>query len=142
MCLTVLTSISGIRCIKFWQDSRSSCLATIQFRPDSENPSVWYIPTNYWPYKLLVLLYVIHLPDMGHKKLNVLSNSLAEPTQCIGMFSYIFLDYTRGLCLCFRWEVLRFLLSNLRWWIEVYHFDGFRFDGATSMLYHSHGIGN
>jgi len=40
-----------------------------------------------------------------------------------------------------EWEVLRFLLSNLRWWIEEYHFDGFRFDGTTSMLYHSHGMG-
>ncbi|VDN55530.1 unnamed protein product [Dracunculus medinensis] len=37
-------------------------------------------------------------------------------------------------------ETLRFLLSNLRWWIEEYGFDGFRFDGVTSMLYHSHGI--
>ncbi|XP_069492547.1 1,4-alpha-glucan-branching enzyme isoform X2 [Ambystoma mexicanum] len=40
-----------------------------------------------------------------------------------------------------NWEVLRFLLSNLRWWIEEYGFDGFRFDGVTSMLYHHHGIG-
>lgn len=39
------------------------------------------------------------------------------------------------------WEVLRFLLSNLRWWIKEYGFDGFRFDGVTSMLYHNHGIG-
>ncbi|GLD67396.1 1,4-alpha-glucan-branching enzyme [Lates japonicus] len=39
------------------------------------------------------------------------------------------------------WEVLRFLLSNLRWWMEEYRFDGFRFDGITSMLYHHHGIG-
>lgn len=39
-----------------------------------------------------------------------------------------------------NWEVLRLLLSNLRWWIEEYHFDGFRFDGVTSMLYHHHGI--
>jgi 1,4-alpha-glucan branching enzyme len=37
-------------------------------------------------------------------------------------------------------EVLRFLLSNLRWWIEEFHFDGFRFDGITSMLYYHHGI--
>uniref|UniRef100_A0A914ZVN0 1,4-alpha-glucan branching enzyme n=1 Tax=Parascaris univalens TaxID=6257 RepID=A0A914ZVN0_PARUN len=37
-------------------------------------------------------------------------------------------------------ETLRFLLSNLRWWIEEYGFDGFRFDGVTSMLYHTHGI--
>jgi len=40
-----------------------------------------------------------------------------------------------------EWEVLRFLLSNLRWWMEVYQFDGFRFDGTTAMLYHSHGLG-
>jgi len=40
-----------------------------------------------------------------------------------------------------KYEVLRFLLSNLRWWIEEYGFDGFRFGGVTSMLYLSHGIG-
>ncbi|CAN0397601.1 unnamed protein product [Lampetra planeri] len=39
------------------------------------------------------------------------------------------------------WEVLRFLLSNLRWWMEEYGFDGFRFDGITSMIYHHHGVG-
>ncbi|KAH9060979.1 glycoside hydrolase [Lactarius vividus] len=38
-------------------------------------------------------------------------------------------------------EVLRFLLSNLRFWIEEYQFDGFRFDGVTSMMYVHHGIG-
>ncbi|TQS38549.1 hypothetical protein Golomagni_00941 [Golovinomyces magnicellulatus] len=38
-------------------------------------------------------------------------------------------------------EVLRFLLSNLRFWMDKYNFDGFRFDGVTSMLYHHHGIG-
>lgn len=40
-----------------------------------------------------------------------------------------------------EYEVLRFLLSNLRWWSDEYNFDGFRFDGVTSMLYHSRGIG-
>uniref|UniRef100_A0A8C9PJ18 1,4-alpha-glucan branching enzyme n=1 Tax=Spermophilus dauricus TaxID=99837 RepID=A0A8C9PJ18_SPEDA len=40
-----------------------------------------------------------------------------------------------------NWEVLRFLLSNIRWWLEEYCFDGFRFDGVTSMLYHHHGMG-
>ncbi|KAL5557734.1 hypothetical protein UlMin_033945 [Ulmus minor] len=39
-----------------------------------------------------------------------------------------------------NWEVLRFLLSNLRWWLEEFNFDGFRFDGVTSMLYHHQGI--
>ncbi|OIW27727.1 glycoside hydrolase [Coniochaeta ligniaria NRRL 30616] len=38
-------------------------------------------------------------------------------------------------------EVLRFLLSNLRFWMDEYHFDGFRFDGVTSMMYTHHGIG-
>lgn len=37
-------------------------------------------------------------------------------------------------------DVLHFLLSNVRYWLEEYGFDGFRFDGVTSMLYHDHGI--
>ena len=37
--------------------------------------------------------------------------------------------------------VIHFLLSNLKFWLEEYHFDGFRFDGITSMLYHDHGLG-
>ena len=40
-----------------------------------------------------------------------------------------------------HWEVIRFLLSNLRWYMDEYHFDGFRFDGVTSMLYTHSGIG-
>jgi 1,4-alpha-glucan branching enzyme len=36
-------------------------------------------------------------------------------------------------------EVRQFLLSNVGYWLEEFRFDGFRFDGITSMLYHSHG---
>ncbi len=39
-------------------------------------------------------------------------------------------------------EVIHFLLSNIKYWMEVFHFDGFRFDGVTSMLYHDHGLGS
>ena len=45
---------------------------------------------------------------------------------------------------CFNYgkdEVIHFLLSNLKFWMTEYHFDGFRFDGITSMLYHDHGLG-
>ncbi|MDR0370884.1 MAG: alpha amylase C-terminal domain-containing protein [Prevotellaceae bacterium] len=38
-------------------------------------------------------------------------------------------------------SVIHFLLSNCKFWLEEYKFDGFRFDGVTSMLYRSHGLG-
>ncbi len=43
-------------------------------------------------------------------------------------------DYT-------KYEVQRMLLSNIRYWLEDYRFDGFRFDGVTSMIYRDHGLG-
>ena len=46
--------------------------------------------------------------------------------------------------LCFDYgknEVLHFLLSNCKYWMDEFKFDGFRFDGVTSMLYYSHGLG-
>ena len=46
--------------------------------------------------------------------------------------------------LCFNYgknEVLHFLLSNCKFWLDEYDFDGFRFDGVTSMIYLSHGLG-
>ena len=46
---------------------------------------------------------------------------------------------------CFNYgktEVLHFLLSNLKFWLTEYHFDGFRFDGVTSMLYRDHAMGS
>ncbi len=45
---------------------------------------------------------------------------------------------------CFDYSspiTLNYLLSNCKYWIEEYRFDGFRFDGVTSMLYLDHGLG-
>ncbi|MEW5313430.1 MAG: hypothetical protein WDW38_004999 [Sanguina aurantia] len=39
-----------------------------------------------------------------------------------------------------NWETMRFLLSNARWWVDEYKFDGYRFDGVTSMMYNHHGL--
>jgi 1,4-alpha-glucan branching enzyme len=46
--------------------------------------------------------------------------------------------------LCFDYgknEVSHFLLSNVNYWLTEFRFDGFRFDGVTSMLYYDHGLG-
>ena len=40
-----------------------------------------------------------------------------------------------------KYEVKRFLLANLAWFLEEYKIDGFRFDAVTSILYQHHGIG-
>jgi 1,4-alpha-glucan branching enzyme len=45
--------------------------------------------------------------------------------------------------LCFDYgkdKVIHFMLSNCRYWLEEYKFDGFRFDGITSMIYYNHGL--
>jgi len=45
---------------------------------------------------------------------------------------------------CFNYgknEVIHFLLSNIKYWLDEFRFDGFRFDGVTSMIYFNHGLG-
>ncbi len=53
-------------------------------------------------------------------------------------------EHTAWDSLCFDYgkdEVTHFLLSNIKYWLKEYRFDGFRFDGVTSMLYYDHGLG-
>ena len=53
-------------------------------------------------------------------------------------------EHTAWDSLCFDYgknDVLNFLLSNCKYWLEEFKFDGFRFDGVTSMLYYNHGLG-
>jgi 1,4-alpha-glucan branching enzyme len=44
-------------------------------------------------------------------------------------------DYAKG-------DTLHFLLSNCRYWLDTFKFDGYRFDGVTSMIYRDHGLGS
>ncbi|XP_077986514.1 1,4-alpha-glucan-branching enzyme-like [Glandiceps talaboti] len=89
---------------------------------------------------IIVLLDVVH----SHACKNVMDGL----NQFDGSMTHYFHDGHRGnhdlwdsrLFNYNNWETLRFLLSNLRWWMEEYQFDGYRFDGVTSMLYHHHGL--
>lgn len=66
-----------------------------------------------------------------------------------GTFNQYFHEGDRGMhpvwnSRCFDYgkdQVVTFLLSNCKYWLEEFRFDGFRFDGVTSMMYYDHGIG-
>ncbi|MBQ0078683.1 MAG: alpha amylase C-terminal domain-containing protein [Eubacterium sp.] len=87
------------------------------------------------------------LLDLVHS--HAVKNTMEGPNLFDGTTSQFFHEGERGEhsawgTKCFNYskpEVLHFLLSNLKFWLTEYHFDGFRFDGVTSMLYHDHGLG-
>lgn len=89
---------------------------------------------------LLVLMDIVH----SHASNNVLDGL----NMFDGTDSHYFHSGSRGYHWMWdsrlfnygSWEVLRYLLSNARWWLEEYRFDGFRFDGVTSMMYTHHGL--
>jgi 1,4-alpha-glucan branching enzyme len=80
------------------------------------------------------------------------SHSVKNVNEGLGMFDgtpgqYFHTDHRRNHIawdsLCFDYgkdNVIHFLLSNCRYWLEEYNFDGFRFDGITSMIYYDHGL--
>jgi 1,4-alpha-glucan branching enzyme len=85
--------------------------------------------------------------DIVHS--HAVSNEVEGLSRFDGTLYQYFHDGARGRhpawdSRCFDYskvQVLRFLLSNCRYWLEEYRFDGFRFDGITSMLYLDHGLG-
>ena len=91
-------------------------------------------------YGIVVLMDIVH----SHAS----SNSLDGINMFDGSNGQYFHDGPQGYhwmwdSRCFNygnWEVIRFLLSNLRYWMEEFKFDGFRFDGVTSMMYSHHGL--
>ena len=68
--------------------------------------------------------------------------SLAIPTSISILATVMSIRLWDSLCFDYgKDEVIHFLLSNCKYWLNEFHFDGFRFDGVTSMLYYSHGLG-
>ena len=87
---------------------------------------------------LRVIIDIVHA-HAAKNEVEGLSNFAGDPTQYFKAHDHPawdsrLFDYGKP-------EVLHFLVSNCRWWLDEYHIDGFRFDGVTSMLYHDHGLG-
>lgn len=88
------------------------------------------------------------LMDLVHS--HAVKNTAEGINRFDGTQTQFFYEGQKGLhdhwdSMCFNYgktEVIHFLLSNLKYWLEEFHFDGFRFDGITSMLYWDHGIGS
>ena len=85
--------------------------------------------------------------DIVHS--HAVKNEVEGISRYDGTYYQFFHDGSRGNhpawdSRCFDYgknNVLHFLLSNCKFWLEEYGFDGFRFDGVTSMLYLDHGLG-
>ena len=87
---------------------------------------------------LRVIIDIVHA-HAAKNEVEGLSNFAGDPTQYFKAHDHPAWDsrlFDYG-----KQEVLHFLASNCRWWLDEYHVDGFRFDGVTSMLYHDHGLG-
>ncbi len=137
---------------------------TIQFMAIQEHPyygSFGYHIANFFaassrfgtPEELKALVDECHsagisvIMDLIHS--HAVRNEVEGLSRFDGTLYQYFHDGPRGVhelwdSRCFDYgkpQVLHFLLSNCRFWLDEYNFDGFRFDGITSMLYHHHGLG-
>ncbi|KAI8021164.1 hypothetical protein LOK49_LG03G01150 [Camellia lanceoleosa] len=107
-----------------------------------------------WPFKSILIMLALGAHELGLVVLMVIvhshasSNTLDGLNMFDGTDSHYFYSGSRGYHWMWasrpfnygHWEVIRFLLSNARWWLEEFKFGGFRFDGATSIMYTHHGL--
>jgi 1,4-alpha-glucan branching enzyme len=135
---------------------------TIQLMAIQEHPyygSFGYQVSNFFavssrfgtPDDLKALVDKAHAAGLAVLMDLVHSHSVSNETEGLSRFDgtlyQYFHDGERGLhklwdSRCFDYgklQILHFLLSNCRFWLDEYRFDGFRFDGITSMLYLHHG---
>jgi len=106
------------------------------------------------PEELMELVDTAHqfgiaiIMDLVHS--HAVKNEVEGLSRFDGSYTLYFHDGARGEhpawnTRCFDYgkpEVLHFLLSNCRYWLDTFRFDGYRFDGVTSMLYRDHGLGS
>jgi len=93
------------------------------------------------------LMGIAVIMDLVHS--HAVKNTNEGLGQLCGRQTQFFHDGQRGLhpawdSFCFNYgsdDVVHFLLSNCKYWMKEFHFDGFRFDGVTSMIYQDHGLG-
>ena len=136
---------------------------TIQFMAVQEHPyygSFGYQVANFFavssrfgtPDELKALIDAAHsmgirvIMDIVHS--HAVNNEEEGLSRFDGSYDQYFYPGERGYhplwgSRCFDYgkhEVLNFLLSNCKYWLEEFRFDGYRFDGITSMLYWDHGI--
>ena len=136
---------------------------TIQLMAVQEHPyygSFGYQVANFFavssrfgtPDELKALIDTAHgmgirvIMDIVHS--HAVNNEVEGLSRFDGSYDQYFYPGNRGFhslwgSRCFDYgkhEVLNFLLSNCKYWLEEFHFDGYRFDGITSMLYWDHGL--
>lgn len=90
---------------------------------------------------IAVIMDIVHSHAVKNE-IEGLGNFAGDPYQYFGKGDRH--EHPAWDSLCFDYgknEVLHFLLSNCKYWLEEFKFDGFRFDGVTSMIYYSHGLG-
>ncbi len=91
-------------------------------------------------------LGILVIMDIVHS--HAVKNEVEGISKYDGTLNQFFHEGNRGFhqawdSRCFNYgkpQVLNFLLSNCKYWLEEYHFDGFRFDGVTSMIFKNHGL--
>jgi len=107
--------------------------------------SAWYGPGDDLKYLidrahhigLVVLMDLVHAHASNNARDGVADLDLSGSFYCDGGHP----QWGTGLFDYGRPETVHFLLSNIAWWMREYRFDGFRFDGVTSMLYRDHAMG-
>ena len=90
---------------------------------------------------LAVIMDLVHSHAVKNE-IEGLGNFCGDPNQYF--YSGDRREHNQWDSLCFDYgkdQVMHFLLSNCKFWLDEYKFDGFRFDGVTSMLYYNHGLG-